>query len=266
MRTRDGTGSGWAGLDSPRLSDVRAGDLAMRAAKKAQSSAKPRDLAPGKYTLVLEPDAVRGLVLRLGRALSARAAEEGRSFLSRPGGGTRIGEKLFSEMVTLRSDPFDPRIPDRPWEDTGGSSGLPSQKATWIAKGIVEALPRDRYWAGKTGKPPLPFSSSLVLEGGRGTLEDLIAGTERGLLVTHFWYIRSVNAQKVQLTGLTRDGLWLVEKGKIVGPVNNLRFNDSPVNLLANVEAMSASVSTGAMVVPAMRVREFNFTSKSDAV
>ncbi|MEO8347351.1 MAG: metallopeptidase TldD-related protein, partial [Acidobacteriota bacterium] len=124
----------------------------------------------------------------------------------------------------------------------------------------------DRYWAKKAGIEPLPQSGSLVMEGGTGTLEDLIAGTERGLLVTRFWYIRTVNPQTVQLTGLTRDGVWLIEKGKVVSAVNNFRFNDSPVNLLKNVEAMSAAESTGDMVVPAIRARDFNFTSKSDAV
>ena len=144
--------------------------------------------------------------------------------------------------------------------------GLPARKTTWVEKGVVKAVPVDRYWAAKNKLEALPFSGSLVLEGGSGTLDELVAGTERGLLVTHFFYIRSVNPQTVALTGLTRDGLWLVEKGKVVGPVQNFRFNDSPVSLLKNVEAMSASEAAGNMVVPAIRARDFKFTSKSDAV
>jgi predicted Zn-dependent protease len=137
---------------------------------------------------------------------------------------------------------------------------------TWIDKGVLQTLSIDPYWAAKTGRPAVPYSRSLVLEGGSGSLEDLVAGTERGLLVTRFWYIRAVNPQTLQVTGLTRDGVWLVEKGKRVGPVNNFRFNDSPANMLTNLEAMSASVQTGNVVVPAIRVRDFNFSSKSDAV
>ena len=285
MRTADGTGSGWAGFESPRLADVKAGVLAARAAKKAETSAQPKELGPGSYTVILEPHAVANL---LGgffvQGLSRRNVDEGRSFLSKPGGGNRIGEAVFAPSVTLRSDPFDPRLPGRPWTGGGGpggggggflgfggfggggAAGLPSQKTTWVEKGVVKTVPVDRYWAAKNGLEALPYSGSLILEGGSGSLEDLIAGTERGLLVTHFFYIRSVNPQTLALTGLTRDGLWLIEKGKVAGPVQNFRFNDSPVNLLKNVEAMSASEPAGNMVAPAIRAKDFKFTSKSDAV
>lgn len=279
MRTDDGTGSGWAGLEAPDFSTIPAEDLARRAAKKAEESAKPRDLEPGKYTVVFEPRAVADLLGNLNATLSRRNADEGRSFFSKPGGGTRIGEKVFAESVTIRSDPFDPRLAGRPWVGGAGGgflgfggfgggnfAGLPTRKTTWVEKGVLQALPIDRYWAKKVNEEPLPFSGALVMDGGSGTVEDLIAGTERGLLLTRFWYIRTVNPQTVQLTGLTRDGVWLIEKGKVVAPVNNFRFNDGPVNLLKNVEAMSAAVSTGDMVVPAIRARDFNFTSKSDAI
>lgn len=279
MRTEDGTGSGWAGLDAPRFSQIPAEELAARAAKKAESSAKPREIEPGRYTVILEPQAVADLMGSLLFSLSMRAADEGRSFLSKPGGGNRLGEKLFAESVTIRSDPFDPRVPGRPWAGGGGGGflgfggfggaafgGLPTRKTTWIEKGVVKAIPVDRYWAVKTNSEPVPFSGSLVMEGGSGSLEDLITGTEKALLVTRFWYIRSVNIQNVQLTGLTRDGVWMIEKGKVAGSLINLRFNESPINLLKNVEAMGAPVSTGNMVVPAIRARDFLFTSKSDAV
>ncbi len=278
MRTEDGTGSGWASFDSPRFAEIRAQDLASRAAKKAESSAKPREVDPGKYTVILEPHAVAELLTSLLFSFSRRSVDEGRSFLSKPGEGNRVGEQVFAESVTMRSDPFDPRVPGRPWAGGGGGffgfggfgggggAGLPARKTVWIEKGVVKALPVDRYWAAKNKMEPLPLSGGLVMEGGSGAVEDLVAGAERGLLVTRFWYIRPVNPQIVLLTGLTRDGVWLVEKGKIVGPVNNFRFNDSPVNLLKNVEAMSAAVPAGNMVVPAIRARDFHFTSKSDAV
>ena len=279
MRTDDGTGSGWAGLEAPDFSSIPAEDLARRAAKKAEDSAKPRDLPPGRYTVVFEPRAVADLLGSLNSAMSRRAADEGRSFFSKPGGGSRIDEKIFSENVTIRSDPFDSRVPGRPWIGGAGGgflgfggfaggnfAGLPARKTTWIEKGVLRNLTIDRYWGKKINEEPLPLSGGLVMEGGTGTVEDLVAGTDRGLLLTRVWYIRTVNPQTVQLTGLTRDGVWLIEKGKVVGPVNNFRFNDSPVNLLKNMEAMSAAVSTGDMVVPAIRSHDFNFTSKSDAV
>ena len=284
MRTADGTGSGWAGFESPRFGDVKAAGLAARAAKKAQASAAPRELPPGAYTVILEPRAVADLLGTLFISLTRRTVDEGRSFLSRPGGENRIGEQVFAPNVTLRSDPFDPRLSGRPWSEGGGPGGgggaflgfgglggagaaaLPARKTTWIEKGVVKAVPVDRYWAAKNKLEALPFSGSVVLEGGSDTVDELIAGTERGLLVTHFFYIRTVNPQTVQLTGLTRDGLWLVEKGKVVGPVQNFRFNDSPVNVLKNVEAMSAPEPAGTMIAPAIRAHDFKFTSKSDAV
>lgn len=279
MRTADGTGSGWAGRSSPRIEEIRAGQLAAVAAGKAESSAAPRNLDPGRYTVILEPQAVADLLSSLGFSLSARAADEGRGFFAKPGGGSRLEEKLFADSVTLASDPLDPRVPGRPWAGGGGGGGgggpfggggqtlgLPSKRVVWIEKGVLKNLSVDRYWAAKTGREPLAFSGSVVMSGGTGTIDDLVAGSERALLVTRFWYIRSVNPQTMQLTGLTRDGVWLVEKGKIAGPVNNFRFNDSPALLLKNVEAMSAPVSTGNIVVPAIRARDFNFSSRSDAV
>ncbi len=162
--------------------------------------------------------------------------------MSKPGGGTRLGEKLFADGVTLRSDPFNPRNPGTPWTGGGGrgggggrfggGGGLPARKTTWIENGVVKTLAVDRYWAKKTNVEPVPLSGGMILEGSDKSLEALIAETPRALLVTRFWYIRSVNPQNVMVTGLTRDGVWLIENGKIVHPVNNFRFNESPVNLL----------------------------------
>jgi len=283
MRTADGTGSGWAGFASPRFGEISAKDLVARAAAKASSAAGPKPLDPGRYTVILEPQAVADLLSGLAFALSARAADEGRSYFSKPGGGNRIGETLFPESVSLASDPSDARIPARPWVGAGGGFGggggggfgfggagsiwgLPSRRVPWIEKGVLKNLSVDRYWAKKTSQEPVPYSGSIVMQGGTGSVDDLVAKTDRGLLVTRFWYIRTVNPQTLQQTGLTRDGVWLVEGGKITGPVNNFRFNESPANLLKNAEAMSAAVSTGTMVVPAIKSKDFNFSSKSDAI
>ena len=262
MRTADGTGSGWSGGGGPRLASLDPAKLAALAAKKARTSVGARELAPGRYTVILEPQAVADLVTSVRAAMDARSADEGRSYFSKPGGGNRIGEKLFADSVTLRTDPFDRRLPSAPWS----SERLPAAATTWIENGVVRSLSVGRYWAQKTGQAPRPSAGHLIMQGGKGSVEQLIAGTERGLLVTRFWYIRSVNPQTIQLTGLTRDGIWLVEKGKIVAPVNNFRFNESPANLLKNVEALSEAVSTGSAVVPGVRARDFHFSSRSDAV
>ena len=181
--------------------------------------------------MILEAQAVADLLAFFPDAMDARTADEGRSYFSKPGGGNRIGEKLFAESVTLRTDPFDARLPGAPW----ASERLPAQATTWIEKGVVQgAVGRPLLGARRPGSAPRAGGGYLIMEGGKGSVDELIAGTERGLLVTRFWYIRSVNPQTIQLTGLTRDGVWLVEKGKIVAPVNNFRFNESPANLLKN--------------------------------
>ena len=152
----------------------------------------------------------------------------------------------------------------------GGSGGLPARKTAWVENGVVKTLAVDRYWARKTKVEPVPLSSGLSLEGSDKPLETLIAETPRALLVTRFFYIRSVNPQNAMVTGLTRDGVWLIEDGKVVHPVNNFRFNDSPVNLLKNLEATSIATHAGSeffpLTVPAVRAHDFHFTSKSDAV
>ena len=137
---------------------------------------------------------------------------------------------------------------------------------TWIRNGVLENLWYDRYWAQKSIKQPTPFPANIVLDGGKETMESLIASTDKGLLVTNFWYIRSTNPQTLQLTGLTRDGLWWVEKGKIHHPVANFRFNESPAVVLANVLGMTPAVRTGNLVVPAIKAANFTFSSQSEAV
>lgn len=267
VRTPEGTSSGWAGQPALRLKEIDGAALAERAVRKCLAWRNPIRLEPGKYTVVLEPTAVGDLLTMLGFAFSARAADEGRSFLSKKGGGNRLGEKLFPEIVTLRSDPFEPRLPSWPWS----LDGLPARPITWVHKGVVENLYYDRYWAAKTGRQPTPMPAGVVMEGGEAAVEDLVKTVERGLLVTRFWYIRVVNPQTLQLTGLTRDGLFLIEGGKLAGPVVNLRFNHSPVRLLEKVLAVGRAVrvrgAEGAgMLAPPVVSAEFTFTSISEAV
>jgi predicted Zn-dependent protease len=279
MRTSDGTGSGYVAYESPRIADIDPARLVEVAVNKAISSARPRDLAPARYTVILEPEAVSELLFPLIFSLNGRAADEGRCFFSKPGGGTKLGEKLFADCVTLESDPTDQRVPGTPWAGVGargglgfggfgggGSAGLPTRKTTWIADGVLKAFSIDRYWAAKTGQSPLPFSGNLIMRGTPQTVEALIGQTDRGLLVTRFWYIRVVNPQNATVTGLTRDGVWLIENGKIAYPVNNFRFNESPLNLLKNLELTSTPTPANGVVVPAIKAHDFLFTSRSDAV
>jgi predicted Zn-dependent protease len=268
VRTANGSSSGWAGEPSVRIAELNGSELASRAIEKCMRwTQKPVKLQPGKYTVVLEPTAAADLLQRIAFSLSARSADEGRSFLSKKGGGTHLGDKLFAEIVTLRSDPFDRRFPT----NIAVASGLPARAITWIEKGVVKNLSYDRYWAAKTGKEPTPGAQSLILDGGEGRAADLIKDVERGLLVTRFWYIRVVNLQTVQMTGLTRDGLFLIEKGQVTQPVMNFRFNESPVRLLQNTikvgKPQRARGAEGAgMIAPPIVAKDFLFSSISDAI
>lgn len=267
IRTADGSSSGWAAQPTVRVSELDGARLAETAIGKCLRWRKPVRLDAGRYTVVLEAAAAGDLLRMLGMQFSARMAEEGRSFLSRQGGGTLLGEKLFPEIVTLRSDPFDPRLPSSPWSQ----ELLPARRMTWIDRGVVRNLSYDRYWAQKAGKEPVPFPGAVLLDGTDASLEDLIRLVERGLLVTHFWYIRVVNPKTVQLTGLTRNGLFLIEKGQITAPAINFRFNESPVRLLQNARALGRparvrGLEGGSMIAPPLVASDFSFTSISDAV
>ncbi len=265
VRTPDGSSSGWASRQSPDIAQVDGEAVAKAAIGKCDSWRNPKRLDPGRYTVVLEPTAVSDLVQLIG--FNARAAEQGSSFLSKKGGGTLLGEKLFPEFITLRTDPFDKRNRALIFEN----GGQPAAPVTWIEKGVVKNLQYDRYWAMKAGKSPTPAATRLILEGGTDSLEALIGSVERGLLVTRFWYLRNVNPQTLQYTGLTRDGLFLIENGKVTSPAGNFRFNESPVRLLQNVVKMGiperAQGGEGAgMIAPPLVVKDFPFTSVSDAV
>ena len=267
IRRADGLSSGWAGKPSTRIGDIEGAAIASIAIEKCLRWDKPLRIEPGRYSVVLEPAATGELLQMLGRGpFSARAAEEGRSFLSKKGGGTLLGEKLFPETVTLRTEPFDKRFPTRLWS----MGEVPNRPVAWIEKGVVKNLHYDRYWASKAGQEATPLPSTLMLEGGSESTSDLIKATERGLLITRFWYIRLLNPQTVQYTGLTRDGVFLIENGEITRPVMNLRFNDSPVNLLKNAKRFgrperASSVEGAGMIAPPL-LTEMTFTSISDAV
>jgi predicted Zn-dependent protease len=261
-RTADGTGSGWAGGSSHRAGDVDAAAFAKVAVDKATRSAKPAKLDPGRYTVVLEPAAVASLLSFLTGSLGARRADEGRSFFSKAGGGTRVGEKLFPDAITLRSDPTDAQLAVAPFD----REALPLQPTAWIEKGTVRALAYERFWAQKQGKPATGQPAGWILDGGTVPREQLVKGIARGVLITRFWYLRWIDPQTILATGLTRDGVFLIENGAVTRPVNNFRFNESPVQMLARCDALSPTVVTEGMRVPALRTHEFNLASISEAV
>ena len=275
VRTPDGKGSGWAGTahnDWTRATTSAV--LASRALRKANGTRDAAALAPGKYTVLLEPTAAGNLLSLLAFSLNARSADEGRSFFSKRGGGNRIGEKIVDERVTLLSDPQDADLLTSPF--TG--EGLPVGRTIWIENGVLKNLAYDRFWADKQGVKPAPFAGGFRLEsaGAAATVEELIKGVERGLLVTRFWYIRAVDQRTLLFTGITRDGVFLIEHGEVSHAVNNFRFNESPVAILNNLVAVgrpervssseSGDVGGPAVVVPPLVVRDFTFTSVSEAV
>jgi len=266
-RNQEGTASGYAARGFTDVKKMDTYAATKYAAGKCQSSSGAKAIEPGKYTVILEPVAATYLLENMFR-FDARSAEEGRSFLSKKGGGTRLGEQLMDPKVNIYSDPFNPDLPSTTWS----GDGLPREKTSWIEKGVVKNLSYSRYWADKKGVKPLPGPGNIIMDGGDASLEDLIKSTERGILVSRLWYIRMVDPQSLLLTGLTRDGTFYIENGKIKFPVKNFRFNESPVIMLNNLEALgkqerSISVeSYRSYLIPALKVRDFTFSSLSDAV
>lgn len=278
MRTADGSGSGWAGSGGRDWPRVDAEEIHRRAIEKAVRSREPQPLEPGTYPVVLEPQAVSDLIGLLAFSLSARTADEGRSAFSAQGGGTKIGQQIVDSRVTLLSDPAE--MGAAPFVGGGfgfeggfgggfvsDDSGQPLGRRVWVEDGVLKNLFYSRFWAGKQGVSPVGFPTTLIMQGEDRSLEDLIASTDRAVLVTRLWYIRSIDPRTVSYTGLTRDGVFLIEDGRISHPVNNFRWNDSPLAVLSHLEAMSRPERVSATrKVPAIRSSEFTFSSISEAV
>ncbi len=268
-RTSDGTGSGWAGQHQHDIGRLNVSRLGQNAVRKTVQSRSPETLAPGKYTVLLEPPAVADLLALLIFDMDARSADEGRSFFTKKGGGNKLGEKLFADKVNVYSDPHHDLAPG----SVSSTDGLPAQRRNWIENGVVKELVYSRFWAKKMERAPVPRPTNLIMEGGSTSVEEMVRNTKRGVLVTRFWYIREVDPRTILYTGLTRDGTFLIEDGKIVKPVKNFRFNESPVAMLNNIEAIGPSERTigteiddWSMCVPPLLVRDFTFSSPSDAV
>ncbi|MBC6949211.1 TldD/PmbA family protein, partial [candidate division KSB1 bacterium] len=262
VRTEDGTGSGYVTRDYNDVSKLNTGAASQVAIDKAIKSQQPKAIEPGKYTVILEPAASIDLLQNMIFNMDARQADEGRSFLAKAGGGTKLGEKIVDERVTIYSDPTHPDIATATW----GQDGRPQEKTYWIEKGVVKNLFYSRFWAQQKGVKAVPAPANGVMEGGTATIDEMIKSTAKGILVTRTWYIRTVDPQTLLYTGLTRDGLYYIENGQIKFPIKNFRFNESPVIMLNNIEALGKPERINGNLIPPMKLRDFTFTSLSDAV
>jgi len=261
VRTADGTGSGWAGVAHRDRAALDIPSMHARAVQRAIDSQSPTDLEPGDYPVVFTAHAVSDIVGLLSGSLGARSADEGRSAFSAEGEGTKLGEKLLDERFQLASDPIG--LGSSPYE----GDGMPLGREVWFRDGTLEQLSYDRYWADRQGVRPTGGSGSLRMGGGDASLEDLVRGLDRGLVVTRLWYIRSIDPQTILYTGLTRDGVFWVENGEIVRPVNNFRWNDSPLTAFASIEELGRPVRISASrEVPPARLSSFHFSTVSEAV
>ncbi len=270
MRTTDGKSSGWNKRASHSIAQLDAQSAILRASEKCLAWKGAKGMDSGVYKVILEPSASADLLQQFIWSLDAREAEEGRSAFSRPNSGSALGEKIVNDRVHIYSDPSHPLVPSGIY----GESGLAVRPTDWITDGKLMNFTRSRYWAGKSGKPSMPGPTNLIMDGGSMLPEDYISTIKEGLLVTSFWYIRDLDDQTLLKTGLTRDGLFWVEDGKILYGVSNFRWNESPLTMLQNVIDFSKPVVTAPrdgwdgmpMYVPLLYVSGFNFASQSDAI
>ncbi|MBN2541905.1 TldD/PmbA family protein [bacterium] len=251
-------GSGSATESGEAVSQVNAEAMASRALDTAISAQNPQDIEPGDYTVIFEPQAVIDFLGFFAYNMTQRDADEGTTVFA-----GKVGEKLFGDKVTLTTELDDPELPAPPY----GLDGLPVRRTTWVENGVVKRLRHDRFWAAQKNTEPDPVLYPIFMEGEDRAIDDLVSMCEKGVLVKRLWYIRYVDRKELLLTGMTRDGFFLVEDGKIVAPVKNLRFNESPVVFLSNIVAMSKPQRVGSWAkVPAIMSRNFTFSSKTESV
>lgn len=273
-RTVGGGSSGYFLRNHYDVTQLDTKRVAREAIRKALESRSPRTLEPDVYTAILEPQAVADLLSGFIFGFDARSADEGRSPFSAPGGKTKVGQQIFDPRINIYSDPWHPQLPGSP----AAQGGIPAQRIHLVRNGLLENLIYSRFWAKQKDKQPTPGPVNNIMASSTApsTIDDMIKSTTRGLLIGRFWYIRGVDPRTALQTGLTRDGVWYVENGRIQYPVNNFRFNQSLVQLLApgNVEMIgvpervgsSEGQGTASAMLPALKVKEFTFTSQSEAV
>ncbi|MEU1184838.1 metallopeptidase TldD-related protein [Streptomyces sp. NPDC005820] len=283
-KSPDRTRSAWSGRSTRDFKDVDPAVLDAELAVRLGWAERRIALPAGRYETLLPPTAVADLLIYQMWSASGRDAAEGRTVFSKPGAGTRLGERLSELPLTLRSDPNEPGLESAPFvlaHSSGGDSsvfdnGLPLTATEWVGEGRLKNLITSRHSAALTGLPVAPAIDNIILDGGADrSLEEMVASTTRGLLLTCLWYIREVDPATLLLTGLTRDGVYLVENGEVVGEVNNFRFNESPVDLLGRAVEAGRTEKTlprewsdwfTRAAMPALRVPDFNMSSVSQGV
>ncbi|RIL02598.1 MAG: peptidase C69 [Proteobacteria bacterium] len=268
-RAASGEGSGKAYSASEKIRELDLKRSFADAASSARASLHSKELPPGSYSVILMPPAVADMLHFMFWMMEQRAADEGRSYFSKEAGGSRIGQELFSPLVSIWSDSAQHLAPSAPFDP----DGVPLARRDWVKGGILKDLLRDKFWARKCGAGASPAPSNLIMAGSEMPPEELIRSCKRALLVNHLWYIRVLDPNTLLLTGLTRDGTFLVEDGVIKDSVKNFRFNDSPVNMLRGITRLSQAHRTlgnetdeRKYVVPALELTSFCFSSVSDAV
>jgi predicted Zn-dependent protease len=274
--------SAWVGVNTPDFSDVPTDSMLDGLSTRLGWARRTVELPAGRYETILPPATVADLMIYLSWTMDGRGAQEGRTALSAPGGGTRVGEKLTDLPLTLYSDPYAQRLACTPFVVASSSServsvfdnGMDIDRVDWIRDGTINALAYPRAAAAEFGAPVAVPADNLLMTGGSASLADMIASTERGLLLTTLWYIRTVDPTVLLLTGLTRDGVYLVEDGEVTAAVNNFRFNESPLDLLRRATEAGASNATlprewgdwaTRAVMPTLRIPDFHMSSVSQA-
>jgi predicted Zn-dependent protease len=283
-RGADGRRSSWVGIGTDDFVGIEVKTVEAELRRRLEWATRTVELPAGRYEVILPPSAVSDMISRLYSTTTGQDAEDGKTVFSRKGGGTRVGERLSTAPFEMYSDPLEPSIRCVPFLATSASSpeasvfdnGVALERTAWIADGVLQRLMYHRAGAARSGARFAGLIDNLVLRvpGATATTDDLVSTTARGLLLTSLWYIREVDPSTLLLTGLTRDGVYLVEDGKIMGGVNNFRFNESPVDLLARTIEVGATVRTrgresgdyfSRTAMPALRVADFNMSSVSPA-
>jgi predicted Zn-dependent protease len=281
-KSRDFARSAWVGAQSLTFTDVDPVAMDAELSTRLAWAARVIDKPAGRYEVVLPPGAVADLLIDMYFNAEARDALDGRTVFSRAGGGTRVGDRLSEAAVTIRSNPHEPGIEAPPFVIARTSdprqsvfdNGLPLQPTAWIDNGVLTSLIQTRHSAELSGLPVTPDVDNLIMDGGAPSLADMISKTDNGLLLTCLWYIRTVDPQTLLLTGLTRDGVYAIERGEVVGAVNNFRFNESPVDLLGRLTEIGTAERTlpremsdyfTRVMMPPLRVPDFNMSSVSPA-
>jgi predicted Zn-dependent protease len=282
INAKRGTASAWVGVSTPWFIDVPIDAMLVELSTRLGWARRTVELPAGRYETLMPPSTVADMMIYLGWSMDGRGAEEGRTALSAPGGGTRVGEKLTDLALTMYSDPLAAGLECAPFVHTAAGSerlsvfdnGMDIDRVDWIRDGTISSLIYPRATATEFGVSAAAPADNLLMTGGTASLAEMVAGTERGLLLTTLWYIRTVDPTTLLLTGLTRDGVYLIEDGEVTAAVNNFRFNESPLDLLRRASEAGVAETTlprewgdwaTRAVMPTLRIPDFHMSSVSQA-